>query len=321
MKTVGIFLLISAGISLAIALGLILSQGPGSGRGGDGGLRFPQGGDGSAATTVPLRPYTARDGTALGYRVVEGDPQRSVVLIHGSGWHGAGYMALAEELARQTGAQIIVPDLRGHGPMAEPHGDVAYIGQFEDDLADLLDHLGLQSAVFAGHSSGGGLVVRLAGGPHRTRIERAVLIAPFLKYNAPTTRPNSGGWAQPLTRRIIGLTMLNAVGISWLNHLTVIEFNLPHSVLATEDGRNATSAYSYRLNTGFAPRADYGADIAALPEFLLVIGAEDEAFLPEAFAPTMQGFSDKGNYRILPDLGHLSILSSDKTAKTIADFL
>jgi alpha-beta hydrolase superfamily lysophospholipase len=104
--------------------------------------------------------------------------------------------------------------------------------------------------IVGGHSSGGGLALRFAGSEYGQQAAAYLLLAPYLQYNAPTARPNSGGWARPYTPRIAGLTMLNNVGIRWFNHLTTIDFNMP------EKARNGTEtlAYSFRLNTGFAPR-------------------------------------------------------------------
>lgn len=316
-----VFVLTSVGIFFAIALGLILSQWPGGEVSSEAGLRFPATAGTGSATEAPLQTFVARDGATLGFRQISGDPANTIVVVHGSGWHGAAYMELAEGIAQQTGARVLVPDMRGHGPLADPRGDVSYSGQFEDDLADLLDHAGVQAATFVGHSSGGGLVVRLAGGNHGDLVENAVLMAPYLKYDAPTTRPASGGWAHALTRRLIGLSMLNVVGITALNGLTVLEFNLPEDVLATQDGQYATSSYSYRLNTGFAPRNDYGSDVTALPEFLLLVGQEDEAFLADQYEPTLSTHNASGTYQVLPSLGHLDVLSAPEAVTAIADYL
>ncbi len=320
MSKVLVFLLISVGITFAIALGLILSQRPGGAVSGEG-LRFPSSSGTGSATDVPLQTYAARDGKTLGFREISGDAGNTVVVVHGSGWHGAAYMDLAEGIAMETGARVLVPDLRGHGPLADPRGDISYIGQFEDDLADLLDHMGVDQARFVGHSSGGGLLVRMAGGAHSARMKDAVLVAPFLKYNAPTTRQNSGGWARALTRRLIGLSMLNIARITALNGLTVIEFNLPAEVLATEDGQHATTSYSYRLNTAFSPRNNYGSDIAVLPEFLLLVGAQDEAFFADKYEATMTEFTQNGSYEILPERDHLGILFAPEAAARIGTFL
>jgi len=321
MFKVFVFLVTSVGIFFAIAVGLILSQWPAGAVSSETGLRFPDATGTGSATDVPLQTFLARDGATLGFRQVAGNAADTIVVVHGSGWHGAAYMDLAEGIAQQTGARVLVPDLRGHGPLADPRGDVSYIGQYEDDLADLLDHAGVQAATFVGHSSGGGLVLRLAGGDHGDLVKDAVLMAPFLKYDAPTTRQASGGWAYALTRRLIGLSMLNMVGITALNGLTVLEFNLPEDVLATEDGQYATQSYSYRLNTSFSPRSDFGSDVAALPSFLLLVGEEDEAFFADQYEPTLSAHNALGTYQVLPSLGHLDVLFAPEAVTAIAAYL
>jgi len=304
----------------AIAVGLILSQRPGALRDATGGLDFT-GRDGATVSAPDPTGIAMRDGVLLPVRDYPNDNGPLLIMVHGSGWNGLQFSGLASDL--QSDAHMLVPDLRGHGAQPERRGDVDYIGQLEDDLADLITSTRKpgQRVVLLGHSSGGGLVVRFAGGAHGALIDGAVLLAPFLKYNAPTTRPNSGGWARPLTRRIIGLSMLNAVGIRALNHLSVIEFNFPAAVLDGPLGHLATQSYSYRLNASYAPRSDYLKDISALPPFALIVGAEDEAFIAEAYAPVMQAQSDKGSYLIVPDQGHLSIVDAPQTAAAIRDML
>ena len=43
-----------------------------------------------------------------------------------------------------------------------------------------------------------------------------MLLAPYLGYDAPSTRPDSGGWASADIPRIIALTVLRGVGIDLL---------------------------------------------------------------------------------------------------------
>lgn len=150
-------------------------------------------------------------------------------------------------------------------------------------------------------------------------IDRAVLLAPFLKHNAATTRRNSGGWARVLVRRVIGLSMLNAVGVRALNHLTIIQFDMPRAVLDGPLGRTATTAYSYRLNSSFAPRSDFLGDVAALPPFALVVGAQDEAFVADAYAPLMRSVTEVGQYHIVPNVGHLDIVDAPQTLAVIQE--
>ncbi len=220
-------------------------------------------------------------------------------------------------------ANVLAPDLCGHGVALGRSGDVEYIGQLEDDLADLIKlHVKPgQKVVLAGHSFGGGLVVRFAGGAHRDLIDGAILMAPYLKYNAPTTRPNSGGWARPLTRRIIGLSMLNNANVRKLNHLPVIQFAFPSEVLNGPLGHTATPTYSFRLNTSFAPRNDYLGDVAVLPSFLLIAGRKDEAFIANKYEPLMSSANDAGEYVLLDGVGHLDVVDATPTRRAIAGFL
>jgi len=125
----------------------------------------------AARATVASDPglihYRARDGAQLGLRrfAPQKDQNPLVILLHGSGWHGGAYVALGEALNEQLGYEVLIPDLRGHGPDPIRRGDLDYIGQFEDDLADLIEtYRGKERpAYLVGHSSGGGLAIRFAG--------------------------------------------------------------------------------------------------------------------------------------------------------------
>jgi alpha-beta hydrolase superfamily lysophospholipase len=310
-------------IYLGISGGLTLSQRPAeiAPTAGEG-LDFTQTLASDLSGLSSSQPIKMRDGTDLSVRRY-GEPGNGplVALLHGSGWHGMQFHGLATALAQD--ADVIVPDLRGHGVAPQRRGDVDYIGQFEDDLADLITSITVpnQQVALVGHSSGGGLVVRMAGGDHGGLIDKAVLLAPFLKYNAPTTRQNSGGWTRPLSRRLIGLSMLNQIGLKAFNHLTAIQFAMPRAVLDGPLGDTATTAYSFRLNTGFAPRADYEKDIAALPEFLLICGTADEAFVAQEYEPLMSALNDKGTYELIPDVGHLDVVNDSRTALLIKGML
>jgi len=311
-------------VCLAIALGLVASQSPAASD-DQGGLDFDRLALSGETPAAPPRTYKARDGSQLPFRRFDSgrDNAPLMVFVHGSGWHGEGYLPLASAIAAAGAADLLVPDLRGHGYAPARRGDVDYIGQFEDDLADLVaaERKSGQKLVLAGHSSGGGLVIRFAGGKHGAAMDAAVLLAPFLKYNASTTRPNSGGWAQPLTRRIIGISMLNSVGITALNHLAAIRFAIPESVRRGRGGAAATDAYSFRLNASFAPRDDYLKDVAALPPFLLLAGQDDEAFFAERYEPTMAAANAKGSFVLLDGVSHLQVYAPEHALQPILAFL
>ncbi len=284
------------------------------------GLRFEKLAPVPEAQVAAIGTFRARDGTDLPVRHYPAQSDITLLLIHGSGSHSYYLGPLASRLSAAGAAQVYTPDLRGHGQAPERRGDVDYVNQLEDDLADLAEHvLALDPGtriVVGGHSSGGGLALRFAGSPHARLADGYLLLAPYLGHDAPTTRPNSGGWARPRLPVIIGLSILNGFGITALNGATAITFDMPEAV---RDG-SETLAYSFRLNTGYAPR-DYRKDLAAVKVPLLgLIGAEDEAFFAEKLEPTLSEFCDAQVFRI-PGAAHLDLPSAPATAERIEAWL
>ena len=306
------------GVQLALAFALIASQRPVINLRGAG-LDFQRLPEGLPET--PTQTYTARDGSKLPLRHFPCQNAPLLILVHGSGWHGAQVAALGEKLAAEGLAEVLVPDLRGHGAAPAKRGDIAYFNQLEDDLADLAKAYSTgQNLILLGHSSGGGLVIRAANGALKGQMAKAILLAPYLKHNAPTARADNA-WAAPLTRRIIGLSMLNLMRIRLLNGLTAIQFRFPNTVLNGPLGHTATRAYSYRMMLGFNPRAAYLKDISALPDFTLIAGTVDEAFHADRYEQAMSAASDKGHYHLLKGLSHLDVVDAPETYALIKDAL
>ena len=118
---IAVFAGISAGIYLAIALGLILSQRPGEVAAGAG-LDFSgQVAKGGARVGVE-RKIAMRDGNDLTVwdYPSSADEAPLLVLVHGSGWHALQFDRLATSLSDV--AHVVAPDLRGHGASPERRG-------------------------------------------------------------------------------------------------------------------------------------------------------------------------------------------------------
>jgi non-heme chloroperoxidase len=317
----GIFIpvLISAVIYFIIAAVLIISSKPEKSTPEQGGLDFKE--LFVDYKSIPqLKPFAARDRTQLAYRHYPAQSDKVIILLHGSGWHSQYFLPLAKFISSEGLAQVYTPDLRGHGPTPERRGDVDYIGQLEDDLADFITMIRRDNPkvmlIAGGHSSGGGLAIRFAGSKYGHQADAYMLLSPYLQYDAPTIRPNSGGWAQPYTRRIIGLTMLNNVGIRWFNDLTVIDFNMPKQA---RDGTE-TLSYTYRLNTSYAPR-DYKKDLRAITQpFLVVVGSADEAFFADQFEPVISQFA-KVRVKLLNGVTHMGAVVSPKVRPVVKEWL
>ena len=151
-----------------------------------------------------LSRYQARDGTWLAYRIYaaeNGARDGIAILAHGSSASSIEMNAVAKALAG-AGVTAVALDMRGHGASGT-RGDIAYPGQLDDDLADLVATLrkAYPAARFSliGHSAGGGFALRIAGSKLGEAFDRFVLLAPYLGYSAPTNRPAEGPglWAQP----------------------------------------------------------------------------------------------------------------------------
>lgn len=254
-----------------------------------------------------LTPYHTRDNRILQYRYYPSRSDTALILLHGSGWHSRYFLPLAKYISSSNLAQVYTPDLRGHGPSPYKRGDIDYMGQFEDDIEDLIAVIRknptVKTIILGGHSSGGGLAVRFAGSSYGKDISAYILLAPYLAYNAPTTRENSGGWANPNTPRIIGLSMLNSISITALNRLPVISFNIPAEV---RDG-SETLEYSYRLLKSYEPR-DYQKDLKSIHQPLLVIaGTQDESFVSSQYQPVISKLTDV-EVRELTGASHMGVV-------------
>jgi pimeloyl-ACP methyl ester carboxylesterase len=255
-----------------------------------------------------VKTYAARDGTQLGYRVYEGGGTQVVVLIHGSSDDGSGMHPLAKAL-RDAGASVYVPVIRGHGGFHGGfgrYGDIDYVGQLEDDLADFVAVLRPlhpnASVSLIGFSSGGGFVLRVISTADEKLFNRFIMISPALPQSAPTVRPDTGGWVSVAKPRIIALVMLNRLGIHWLNGLPIVAF------ATSPKARNLTSVYSFRLAVDFGAPPDYLAALGrSTKPAALLIGGSDELFFPDRFAPLLQPARPDLQITTVPGVGHIGM--------------
>jgi non-heme chloroperoxidase len=263
----------------------------------------------------------ARDGTPLAVRVYPAGGDTVVVAIHGSSGNGRYYHPMARYLSERGHATVYAVDLRGHGQSGGRRGDVDYIGQLEDDLADVVTAVrrGRPGAriVVLGHSAGGGLAVRYAGGGRGPGVDGYVLLAPYLGPDAPTTKPDAGGWARPDVPKIVELSDNAARGDTSGQDAIVLRFNQPAATASPLQ----VLAYSFRLVASFTPRRDLARELSAIRQPLLVlVGDRDESFYPERYEPTIAPHA-KGTFTMLPDVSHLGLVVNRRTAEAIDAWL
>ncbi|MEW1639694.1 alpha/beta hydrolase [Streptomyces sp. NPDC093801] len=136
------------------------------------------------ATAQPTRATLDVDGRALSY-LDFGGAGRPLVALHGHLSEGASFTALAAALGPEW--RVIAPDQRGHGDSdrAPEYTRAGYLA----DLLALLDHLGIDRAVFLGHSLGAVNAYHLAA-------ERPELVEALIDVDTAAELPDRG--ASPL---------------------------------------------------------------------------------------------------------------------------
>jgi non-heme chloroperoxidase len=89
------------------------------------------------------------------------------------------------------GYRCVAHDRRGHGRSSQPW-DGNDLNTYADDLAAVVDALGLKNAIHVGHSTGGGEVARYIGRHGTRRVAKAVLIGAIPPLMLKT-KDNPGG--------------------------------------------------------------------------------------------------------------------------------
>jgi alpha-beta hydrolase superfamily lysophospholipase len=273
-------------------------------------------------STLPaIERFQARDGTSLGFRhyAATGPATgRAAIVIHGSsGSSGTTIHALSEALAAH-GVETYAVDIRGHGTSGT-RGDIAYLGQLEDDLADFVAVVRKTTPTapltLIGHSAGGGFALRVAASPLQGLFARTVLLAPYLGYDAPTNQPNSGGWASADIPRILGLLALRAIGVNCCEALPVLAFAVPPN-----SEKVLVPAYSDRLMRNFANHPDFRGDLAAATRPLTIFaGADDELMLAGKYAEAVHGVKPSVEVKLIDGVNHMGIVSNPSAISIIAD--
>jgi pimeloyl-ACP methyl ester carboxylesterase len=269
--------------------------------------------DGAVAVDRSAMPdltrFQARDGTWLAYRYyapASGQADRVAILEHGSSASSSAMHAVAEAMAK-AGFSVVSVDNRGHGASGA-RGDIGYIGQLDDDLADLLallrtSHPGARFTLI-GHSSGGGFVARVAGGPLADQFERFVLLSPYLGYRAPTNRQNDGigRWVAVDMPRTLALRLLEAAGVDWGQGMPVLAFAIAPSEIPI-----VTPSYSYRLMRSYAAPEDWQAPFKRSGARIEVIAGEDDELMnAPAFGPALTPFGV--TVKLVPGVDHMGVV-------------
>ncbi|VCU71078.1 AB hydrolase superfamily protein YdjP [Pigmentiphaga humi] len=231
-------------------------------------------------------PYLPRQDSVLYYEVHgHGAP---VVLLHGVGGNHASWFYQIEAWSRNF--QLIAVDARGFGNSSDVEG--AGRSAFTDDLAHLLDELGLARTALVAQSMGGGTAADFAC-RHPSRVS-ALVLADTLTWLAPPpdlagalaeARRAAAGLSQ--SERVLGATFRRTRPALSELYLQIASFNrYTFKTLAGEQARHAPDELA----------------ATGIP-ICFVAGEEDVLFPPALIAQTCRAVRGS-NLICVPQAGH-----------------
>ena len=244
--------------------------------------------------------------TELTHRRAATPGQGSVVLIHGSSATSSSMHPMAKALSA-VGFATYALDIRGHGGSGRK-GQIAYIGQLEDDLTDFMHAVSPPEPVtLAGFSSGGGFAVRFGG-------QQSAAALPKL----PAARPVSqSGCADPAPRRRRLDKCRSAPhhrdrDSKWIRGPRLsIRFRSSASLVSENTKTILTPEYSYSLAMNFGPQKDYLANLRSMHQPISVlIGQNDEIYYPDRFADVLRQAGKDAPVTVIPGVDHIHLVLS-----------
>jgi pimeloyl-ACP methyl ester carboxylesterase len=271
--------------------------------------------------------FTMRDGKDLYARHYDAETDVTAILIHGMRDSSLIHNTSCGMIRAAAQAEIFAIDLRGHGESAGRPGDIDYIGQYEDDVSDIVSQVRARKPqgklILAGHSMGGGIALRYAMKSDPSGVDGYLLFAPHLGFNSPTANPpkqdSDGEFGEANFKlhfpRLVGLLLLDIIGIDRFNKLPIAFFNT-----AAESSESGLGQYTFRAFSSVAP-PDYRAALMAVDKPLfVVVGSNDEAFYSEHFQPAVSEYSD-GKVLLAEGLNHSNIMFDEKVVAAVGEWI
>lgn len=256
----------------------------------------------SVLPIVPMRPRVRLrhqvlrldDGPPVGVSV--GGRGVPLVFLHGLGLNGRAYVRLLSRLGG-LGFTVIAIDAAGHGGTPNLPGGAATFDDRVDLTLRALDALGVDRAVFLGHSMGGRMIVDLA-----SRAPQRVLAAVLL--NAAAGMPFDASLAQARSPRAVARALLAALVDASGDPRSLPRAELARYVRLTTAAvaRNARvplgSAGALRAIMG---SGDFAAKLDAMRHHrvpTVVVHGEKDGVVPFANAVDMAERADAALYRV-----------------------
>jgi 3-oxoadipate enol-lactonase len=223
----------------------------------------------------------------------------ALVLIHGVGLSHAMWAAQVEALAESH--RVITYDMLGHGGSSAPSPD-ATLGDFADQLLDLLDRLSIERATLVGFSMGA-LVARAFALGHPERLASLVLLNGVFRREADQRRAVLARVADAQSKG--PASNADAAIERWFS----ADYRTTHAdamvALRQAMAANDPAAYAicYRL---FATEDDYGIDrLAEIRTPTLVATGEHDVGSTPAMTRALADAIPGARAVVVPDARHM----------------
>lgn len=257
----------------------------------------------------------------------------TILLVHGV---TSSHLAWPFVVDHLPGIRVIAPDLRGRGRSNEVAGP-AGLAAHADDLAAVLDAVGIDRLAVIGHSMGAFVAVVFAH-RHPERVTRLLLVDGGMPLNVP-----AGLDADAVAAHVLGPTAAR-LSMRFRSVDDYLDFWRPHPAFATNWSVPLESYFAYDLvpdsEGGYRPATSYEtmvddtidmntgtalpAALAALehPTALLTVarGLQDEppGLYPEDYLARMLADYPRIQHTRLPELNHYTIVLGEPGGRLVA---
>ncbi|GAB2595361.1 alpha/beta fold hydrolase [Ramlibacter solisilvae] len=230
---------------------------------------------GAAPTAGDYDSFTASDGQVVPVCVLGHGPP--LVLVHGVGCSHRDWLPVARRLARRH--CVLAWDARGHGRCRPVLGSIT-LERLARDLAEMLDHFGLERPVLVGHSMGALILMQYLQSNGTQRVAAVTLVdqSPRIVTDDSWRLGLFGGCSAAMlsgliagARQDLAETLLNEVGAlggAWLRKQLSVEKALGRML------RRRLSRIDVRPLLDLAEsmaQADFRASLSRLDAPLLVV--------------------------------------------------
>ena len=240
---------------------------------------------------------------------------RPLILLHGGLGSGEMFGPIIPVLAEDH--RVILPDLQGHGRTADIDRPID-VRLMADDVAALIDHLGLQDPDVVGYSMGGGVAFFVAV-RHPAKVAKLVMASANIRRDAipPEMLAQQG--------------QVNAAAADFMRETPMYQLYQRVAPRPEDFGRLLD-----KMGESMARDFDFSEEVRALTVPTMVVAADADMAPPSHYVEVFKlldgglrdgGWMGEGRPRgghalaILPGLTHYNLGASPLFATVILDFL